>query len=198
MRSRQRSRFARSTSRISRDRPPCFHRAFRLCSSPAAVRGLVFDDHATPFVGTAEVGILTQNGRLPSGKRSGAPRIRRGGRARGSGRLARRVSSREQPQRDAWLTGCVHGRTGVTHPEHPPIREAGAWSGDGGPSLGRTSSIECSLCGQLGITPHGLSDAREMEMFGATQYAWCPLCRRKVEPPWSADYKLRWDALIRS
>jgi ribosome modulation factor len=100
---------------------------------------------------------------------------------------------REQPLRDAWLTGCVHGRTGVSRPERAPILEAGAFSGEAGPALRATSTAECSLCGQLGTQRDRLNDAREIEMFGAARYGWCALCRGKVEPPWSDGYKHRWD-----
>jgi hypothetical protein len=59
MRFRQRSRFARSTSRISRDRAPCFHRAFRLRSSPFAVR-------AKPAISDEVSTDLPPPGRAPS------------------------------------------------------------------------------------------------------------------------------------
>src|ERR1700682_2402624 len=103
----------------------------------------------------------------------------------------------EQPLRDAWVTGCLHGRTGAVQPERTPIRDDGAWSAEGGPSLRSTPSNECSLCGQLGTVPEQINDGREIEMFGATRYAWCLLCHRKVQPPWSDDYKRRWDLLRR-
>jgi ribosome modulation factor len=103
---------------------------------------------------------------------------------------------REQSLRDAWLTGCVYGRTGVARPKPMPIRDAGAWSSEGGPSLRSTSAAECSLCGQLVTASEQVNDAREIEMFGAARYAWCPLCRRKVEPPWSNGYKKRWNRFV--
>jgi ribosome modulation factor len=101
---------------------------------------------------------------------------------------------RDTPLRDAWVTGCVHGRTGVAQPEHSPIRDDGSVN-ERGPSLRSTSSVECTLCGQFGTISDRISDAREIEMFGAARYAWCILCRRKVEAPWSDDYKRQWDLL---
>src|SRR4051794_37741593 len=76
---------------------------------------------------------------------------------------------REQPMRDAWLTGCVHGLTGVVKPLRVAIRDEGAWSGEG-PSVRPTSSTECSLCGQLGMASELLAEAREIEMFGVARY----------------------------
>ena len=57
------------------------------------------------------------------------------------------------------------------------------------------SSVECALCGQIGTFSDQVNDAREIEVLGAARYAWCVLCRRKVEAPWSDDYKRRWDLL---
>jgi ribosome modulation factor len=100
----------------------------------------------------------------------------------------------DQPQRAAWVTGCLDGRAGKARPARTPIRHDGAVS-EVGPSLRTTSSIECELCGMVSTSPEQITEVREIEMFGAARYAWCLLCHRKVEPPWSEDYKQRWDRL---
>ena len=43
--------------------------------------------------------------------------------------------------------------------ERVPVRDAGAWLSDAGPSLRSTSAIECALCGQVGTGADRINDA---------------------------------------
>jgi hypothetical protein len=104
---------------------------------------------------------------------------------------------RDDPLRDAWIRGCVLGRSGL-RPKHSPILR-GLDSGErSGPSVRSAALVVCSVCGQLASEMEQIDEAREIELFGAARYAWCPACRRKVDRPWSASYMSKWNRFIRS
>ena len=95
--------------------------------------------------------------------------------------------------RNAWLEGCVQGRFGMK----PARRSAlDVDRSNPRPSLRAKTTLVCTVCEQIWSDSDTKNEARELERFGTVRYAWCASCRRKVDQPWSEEYRKRWDRFV--
>jgi ribosome modulation factor len=97
---------------------------------------------------------------------------------------------KDEPLRSAWLEGCVQGRFGIK------LADRSALDVDRSnprPSLRAKTTLVCTVCEQIWSESDARNEPREKGLFGAARYAWCASCRRKVDQPWSEEYRKRWD-----